>query len=194
MAILSEVNGEQIELKDEMVDLAFDPIKRQLARDSKRWDEVSEKRKQAANARWEMQKDANASKSSDLHYDTVTDTVTVNGNEKREENTAQKMIRMWKDKRKTFSSPYVWDASKDTFHINSLRAKIDNMLRQINGDPHFPVAEEKILQSWNYIISNLNDWWKTQDLAKMNADFNKLTADVKKTDEIKKSDQRRALS
>lgn len=47
MTILSYVNDENPEVKDLMVDLAFEPIKQQLKRDLKEWETIRQKRSEA---------------------------------------------------------------------------------------------------------------------------------------------------
>jgi hypothetical protein len=74
---------------DKLTQIVFEPIKQNLKRDLEKWIVKSGKNKQSANARWNMQKDANSceriksdANNADIVKDkvkvTVTDTVTVN--------------------------------------------------------------------------------------------------------------------
>jgi len=82
--LLRYVNDQEPITENALVDLAFEPIKHQLKRDLKKWKDLSDKRRDAANERWSKQKNANASKCNNLHYDNVTVNVNdnVNDNEK----------------------------------------------------------------------------------------------------------------
>jgi hypothetical protein len=72
----------------------------QIDRDNDRYEDIAEKRRNAANARWNMQK----MQMHDLHYDTVTDTDTDTDTDKSIYVSADAST---KPKRATFKKPTV---------------------------------------------------------------------------------------
>lgn len=78
-SIFCYVNGQELPQLSGMAKMAFSFIKSGLDRDAEKYESICDKRRQAANKRWDMQKDANASKSiirNAMHYDSVSDTGT----------------------------------------------------------------------------------------------------------------------
>ena len=77
-AICAHVNGHDVKIEDETIQAIYTMISEKINEDAEKYSEVVEKRREAAKKKW-MQKDANASKSIQKHYDTdsVTDTDTV---------------------------------------------------------------------------------------------------------------------
>ena len=89
LTILSYVNDENPVVDDIVIDLVFEPIKHQLKRDLKRFEEIVTKRKEAGKkggvqsgeVRKTKQNEANASQSKQNEHDTDTDTDNVNDND-----------------------------------------------------------------------------------------------------------------
>ena len=80
-SIFCYVNGQELPPLSGMAKMAFSFIKSGLDRDAEKYELICDKRRQAANKRWDMQKDANASKSiisNAMHYDSVSDTDSDN--------------------------------------------------------------------------------------------------------------------
>ena len=59
--ILAYVNDQDPEPEDQLIRIAFEPIKRTLKRDLQKWRERKERNRENANKRWKMQNDATAS-------------------------------------------------------------------------------------------------------------------------------------
>ena len=81
--VLRYVNDKNPSTPDRITQIAFEPIKQQLKRDLKDWENKSERNREIANAAWSKRKDANAyerkrtvTKNTDTDKDTVTDKVT----------------------------------------------------------------------------------------------------------------------
>lgn len=96
-AICAHVNSHDVKIEDETILAIFAMISEKIDEDAEKYSEVVEKRRQAAKKKW-MQKDTNACKSKQKHYDTetVTDTDTV---------SSTKIYIGNKEKRKRFKPP-----------------------------------------------------------------------------------------
>ena len=91
--ILSHVNGEDYEVEDLMLDIAFEPIKAQLTRDAEKWENTCKARSEAGKKGGRPKKQVKAkkpiasfekqskAKKADNDNDSVTDTVNVNEND-----------------------------------------------------------------------------------------------------------------
>ena len=93
----------------------------------------------------------------------------------KEMNINSEMTKIWKAANKG----YVWDGDKDSFAITALRQKITKQIQQNNGEPHFPVAAEVVIQKWKELISGRNEYWLKQDLSMMANYFNRFSSDCK---------------
>ena len=101
--ILSYVNDESPETPDFITELAFEPIKQQLKRDLKKWEERTEGRSKAglagATARWQtMANDGKRIPAMAKMAVTVTDTVTVTDNVNDTVTVKESKDRSWFEK------------------------------------------------------------------------------------------------
>lgn len=71
-ALMCKQLGEPLPEMDAATDMAYSFMAAQIDRDNDKYEDIAEKRRNAANARWNMQK----MQMHDLHYDTDTDTDT----------------------------------------------------------------------------------------------------------------------
>lgn len=81
---LRYINDQNPEAPNQIVEIVFEPIKQQLKRDLKRWENISEKNREKAEKRWSKEMPKNAAASNGIKKDAKnadTDTVTDTDND-----------------------------------------------------------------------------------------------------------------
>lgn len=121
---LRYINDQNPEAPSKLIKIVFEPIKQNLKRDLKKWEEKSNKNAESARIRWDKN-NANASeriernaKHADIVTDTVTDTVTdkVNVNEKTNNSMVAVSTATFEDREKDFMNklaPFVETYGKE---------------------------------------------------------------------------------
>lgn len=144
------VNDQNPEAENRLIKIAFEPIKQQLKRDLKEWEEIIEKRKEAGRISAERRQQKQTDSTHDntcQQVSTVNDTVTVTVN--------------------------VTDTvlSKDN-GVNSNLPKIEKKRKQPEA-LQFPFTGPAFLEAWNKLITLPK--WKKKPLSAIQISLNQLS-------------------
>ena len=183
--VLSYVNDEDPETDDVIVDLVFEPIKRQLKRDLDKYEKRRQKNSESARLRWDanassrIPKNANASsrnaKDADTDTDTEIDTVTDND------------ISIYKVNKKAATSGRRFIKP----NISEVQKYCSERKNEIDAQQFIDHYEAN---GWKRGKTSIKDWkacvrtWETNKQINNNAEFKRNTSGGTRTTESKRQE------